>query len=375
VSRVSKVLVVGGGVAGLSAAVGLKQAGIEVDLVELSENHGVYHVGIIVQGNFLAAMGRLGVADEAISAGFPYDHVVNLNPVGGHLFTQPPIATGGKAYPPNLGITRPALHKVLVGRVRALGIPIRLGVTCASIDDRDERVDVNLTDGSSGSYDLVIGADGVRSSLRQVLFGDAHQPQFTGQGVWRYNVRRPGEMVDMQVYRGKPGMTVGLVPLDRETMYVFVASAEPGNPRFPVESRAEELRRRLQGYGGLIPEVREQVTDPALVVYRPMESMVMPAPWHKGRVLLIGDAVHPSTPHMGQGAAMAIEDAVVIVEELARRPDLDTALAAFMARRFERVRTVVESSAQVGRSETDPDAKIDVPALFGRVFALLSQPA
>jgi 2-polyprenyl-6-methoxyphenol hydroxylase-like FAD-dependent oxidoreductase len=374
-SPVSKVLVVGGGVAGLSSAIGLKQAGIDVEIVELSENHGVYHVGIIVQRNFLAAMGRLGVAEEAIAAGFPYDHVVNLNPAGGHLFTLPLIAAGGKAYPPNLGITRPALHKVLVGRARALGVPIRLGVTFAALDDRGGGVNVGFSDGSSGTYDLVIGADGVRSQLRQALFGTEHQPRFTGQGVWRYNVRRPADMRDMQLYRGKPGMTVGLVPLDQDTMYVFVASAEPGNPRYPVESRADELRRRLEGYGGLIPEVREQVTDPALVVYRPMESMVLPSPWHKGRVLLIGDAVHPSTPHIGQGAAMAIEDAVVIVDELTRQPDLHTALDAFMQRRFERVRIVVEASSEVGRSETEPGAKIDVPALIGRVFGLLSQPA
>jgi 2-polyprenyl-6-methoxyphenol hydroxylase-like FAD-dependent oxidoreductase len=370
----SKALVVGGGVGGLSAAIGLRQAGVEADLVEISENHGVYHVGIIVQANFLAAMGKLGAADAAIAAGYPYEKVVNLNPAGGHIFTQPPIATGS-AYPPNLGITRPALHRVLVERARAVGVPIRLGVTVRDIADEAEGVAVTFSDGSRDLYDLVIGADGIRSALRDKVFGTAHQPKFTGQGVWRYNVRRPADLSDMQIYRGKPGMTVGLVPLDRETMYVFVASAEPGNPRFAVETRADELRRRLEGYGGYIPQVREQVTDPALVVYRPMESMVMPAPWYRGRTVLIGDAVHPSTPHLGQGAAMAIEDAVVLVDELGRHDTVEAALAAFMQRRFDRVRTVVEASGSIGEYEMNPGMKLDIPGLIHSVFAMLAKDA
>jgi 2-polyprenyl-6-methoxyphenol hydroxylase-like FAD-dependent oxidoreductase len=178
----------------------------------------------------------------------------------------------------------------------------------------------------------------------------------------------------MQIYRGKPGMTVGLVPLDADTMYVFVASAEPGNPRFPVEARAGELRKRLEGYGGHVPAVREQVTDPSLVVYRPMESMVMPAPWYRGRVVLIGDAVHPSTPHLGQGAAMAIEDALVLVDELAGKVTVEDALAGFMQRRFERVRTVVEASGAIGNYEMNPGTKLDIPGLIGSVFAMLARP-
>jgi len=374
VAAISKALIIGGGIGGLSTAIGLRQAGIDVDLVEISENHGVYHVGIIVQANFLAAMGKLGVADAAIAAGFPYGLVVNLNPLGGHIFTQPAIANG-TGYPPNLGITRPALHRVLVGRVGELGVPIRLGVTLTDFSDDGNGVDVTFSDGSQGRYDLVIGADGIRSTLRDKVFGATHQPRFTGQGVWRYNVRRPADLADMQIYRGKPGMTVGLVPLDRDTMYVFVASAEPGNPRFAMETRADELRRRLEGYGGHVPEVRAQVTDPALVVYRPMESMVMPAPWHHGRVVLIGDAVHPSTPHLGQGAAMAIEDAVVLVDELVRHGSTDAALAAFMQRRFERVRTVVEASGSIGEYEMNPGMKLDIPSLIGSVFSMLAQPA
>jgi len=373
VAAISKALVVGGGVGGLAAAIGLKQAGIDIDLVEISENHGVYHVGIIVQANFLAAMGKLGIADAAIAAGFPYDKVVNLNPAGGHIFTQAPIATGAP-YPSNLGITRPALHKILVGRARELGVPIRLDTTVSDIDDRGDKVEVTFSDGSKTSYDLVVGADGIRSTLRAKVFGGGHEPAFTGQGVWRYNIQRPAELTDMQIYRGKPGMTVGLVPLDADTMYVFVASAEPGNPRFPVETRAGELRKRLEGYGGHVPAVREQVTDPSLVVYRPMESMVMPAPWYRGRVVLIGDAVHPSTPHLGQGAAMAIEDALVLVDELAGKATVEEALAGFMQRRFERVRTVVEASGAIGNYEMNPGTKLDIPGLIGSVFAMLARP-
>jgi len=373
VAAIAKALVIGAGIGGLSAAIGLKRRGVDVELVEISKSHAVYHVGIIVQANFLAALGELGMAEKAIASGFLYNNIHNCDAAGNIVFTQPPMTLGTR-YPPYLGLTRPALHRVLTETARECGIPLRLGVTFETITEIEDRPRVSFTDGSSGRYDLVVGADGLKSNVRRLLFGGEHEPQFTGQGVWRYNVNRPAEVTDLYVFRGKPGMTTGLVPLSKETMYIFVASAEPSNPRFAPGTLALEFRQRLEGYGGPMVEAREQVVDSELVVYRPMESMILPAPWYRGAVLLIGDAVHPSTPHLGQGAALAVEDAIVLADEIERKRSLQEALDAFMARRFARAATVVEGSLKLGEVEKHPELKVNVPELIGQVLGLLSQP-
>ncbi len=373
-ANVAKVLIVGGGIGGLAAAVGLHQRGIDVEIVEKMERSEVYHVGIIVQGNFLHALGKLGLAERAIAAGFPYDGFHNYDTQNNHLFSQPPIYMGEGDFPAFLGLTRPALHEIQLDAVTNAGIPMHLGVTFSGMEETGDGVEVTFTDGRSATYDLVIGADGWNSDVRRLLMGDAHEPEYTGQGVWRYNVPRPDDMRDMTLFRGKPGGTTGLVPLTQDEMYVFHVCGEEGNPRFPRDSLADELRKRLEGYKGPVEGVREAVDDASQVVYRPLYAGLVPAPWNRGRIVLLGDAVHSSTPHMGQGAALAVEDAVVLAEELDEAADLTSALTNYAERRFERCKQVVEGSRAIGDHEMNPDDGLDVPALFARVYATLSQP-
>lgn len=373
-TQVHKVLVVGGGIGGLAAAVGLKRKGIDVEIAEKMETSTVYHVGIIVQGNFLHALGELGLADKAIEAGFPYDGFHNYDVNNNFLFSQPPIYMGDGDYPAFLGLTRPALHEIQIDAVKEMGIPLHLGVTYETIDETDDGVKVTFTDGRVETYDLVIGADGWNSQTRRLLFGDETQAEYTGQGVWRYNIPRTDDLKDMTLFRGKPGGTAGLVPLTEDTMYLFYVGGEPGNPHFPVETLADELRERIAVYKGPVEKVREQITDSTKVVYRPLYALLQPKPWHSGRVVLLGDAIHSSTPHMGQGAALAVEDAVVLAEELASDKDLATALDSYADRRFDRCKQVVEGSRAIGDHELNPDDGLDVPALFGRVYETLSQP-
>ncbi|RZN31443.1 FAD-dependent monooxygenase [Bradyrhizobium sp. Leo121] len=371
---VNTALIIGGGIGGLATALGLKRKGIDVEIVERMEQSQVYHVGIIVQGNFLHALGRLGLAEKAIAAGFPYDGFHNYDANGNFLFSQPPIYMGDGDFPAFLGLTRPALHEVQLDAVREEGIPLRLGVTYEKLEDLGDKVSVTFTDGSTKSYDIVIAADGVNSPTRKLLFGDKYEPAFTGQGVWRYNIPRPADLKDMMLFRAKPGGTAGLVPLTKNTMYLFYVGGESGNPYFPPETLAKELQDRIAVYKGPIESVRPHITDPKLVVYRPLFATLVREPWHRGRIVLLGDACHASTPHMGQGAALAVEDAVVLAEELTTAKDIDTALSNHFNRRFERCKQVVEGSMAIGAHELDPNDGLDVPALFGRVYQTLAQP-
>jgi 2-polyprenyl-6-methoxyphenol hydroxylase-like FAD-dependent oxidoreductase len=137
-------------------------------------------------------------------------------------------------------------------------------------------------------------------------------------------------------------------------MYMFLTTSEPGNPWMPEDRLHDLMRARLAGYRGLAAEVRERIQSPDRVVYKPMETLLLSPPWYRGRVLLIGDAAHTTTPHHAQGAAMAVEDAVVLSELLARDGGLDGILEQFMQRRWARCKLVVDASVQVGEWEQNP---------------------
>ena len=157
-------------------------------------------------------------------------------------------------------------------------------------------------------------------------------------------------------------------------MYIFVTSPEPGNPFLEPSTLADEMRDRIRGRGAKVEEFMEQITDPSLVVYRPLETCVIPAPWHKGRIVLIGDAAHSSTPHLGQGAAMAVEDAVVLAEELDKDAPMDDRLNAFVTRRFDRAKFIADSSALLGEWQMNPTPDADPMGLYERVRVFIGEP-
>lgn len=373
-AKIGKVLIIGGGVGGLSTAIALHSRGIEVEVVELHRHWKVYHVGIIVSSNFVRALARIGVARAAVDAGFAHKGWRYFDNDGNELGRDPGISTAGPEYPADLGLARPALHDVLCQRVLELGVPLRRGVTFARIEQGRDNVLVKFTDGTKGTYDLVIGADGAYSKVRDWLFDGRFQPRFTGQGCWRYNVPRPKDQLWADAYVGNPRQSAGYVPLTEETMYIFLTCAEPGNPRFAEETLADEMRKRLACYGGPMGELAKLITDPSLVVYRPLEVCVLPPPWYKDRVVLIGDAAHSATPHLGQGAAMAVEDAVVLAEELDKDGPLEERLGAFMKRRHQRASHIAGTSLLLGEWQMNPAPDADPVGAWHDMRQFIGEP-
>ena len=346
------ILIVGGGIGGLSLAIGLGRVGIHADLVEVKKSWAVYGVGIIQPGNAIRAYKALGIADRCLEHGYVYKRQ--------RYYAADGTLLGERAMPPvegldmvgNCGIPRPILQEILVSEATALGANIRLGVTIAGLRDNGDDVDATFTDGNTGRYDLVIGADGTYSTVRQMFFGDIYKPCFSGQGCWRFTTEKPPEMEYSATFYGPN--KAGLIPLTRTSMYMFLTTTEPGNPWMAGDRLHELMRERLHGHSGFAAEIRGRIRRPEDVVYKPLETILVPSPWYRGRVLLIGDAAHTTTPHHAQGAAMAVEDAVVLSELLAQSDDVPVVLDRFMERRWERCKLVVEASLQVGELELNP---------------------
>lgn len=373
---VKRVLVAGGGIAGLSAAIALGKADIEVDLIEIKSDFKVYHIGLILNANVVRAFSELGVVDALLAAGFGYAsvHFCDRNGVLERVVSSKSLI--GPRYPSHIGVTRPRLHAVLAEAAGAAGTNMRFGLSCEHIEQDRDQVRVKFSDGSVATYDFVVGADGIGSQVRSLLFGDGYQPQFTGQGAWRYSVPRPPEVTDSAIYNsGVAGGKAGYVPLSDSTMYVWTLSTEPGNPKLPTECLAEMFRERLRDYGGVLAEARDRhIVDSRLVVYRPLESLFMPAPWYRGRILLIGDAAHATTPHLGQGAAQAIEDALLLGRLLTQGGAIPELLEEFMRRRYQRCKFVVESSLQIGQWEQHPTPDADPIGLTAKMIKLMEEP-
>jgi 2-polyprenyl-6-methoxyphenol hydroxylase-like FAD-dependent oxidoreductase len=364
---VQNVLIVGAGIGGLSAAIGLGQAGIAVEIVEIKDAWAIHGVGIIQPGNAIRAYKALGVADRCLERGFVFARQRHYDTDGNLMGERTMPRVEGLDLVGQCGIPRPVLQDILVSATMDSGARIRMGVTVGALHDHGGGIRVDFTDGSSGDYDLVVGADGTYSKIRDMVFGDIYQPRFSGQGCWRFSTEKPSEMDWSCAFHGPN--KAGLIPLTRDTMYMFLTTSEPGNPWMPDDRLHELMRDRLHGHRGLAGEIRERIVRPESVVYKPLETVLVPPPWYRGRVLLIGDAAHTTTPHHAQGAAMAVEDAVVLSELLQRDGDLDDLLEQFMERRWPRCRLVVDASVQVGEWEQNPTptSVADAIALSNRV--------
>ncbi len=332
-------------------------------MVEVKPTASVYGVGINQPANSLRALRTIGVLDDCLDAGFRFDRM-SFHDWHDELIVEVPSGLGGSDVPANNALTRADLQKALMGATDRSGIKIAYGTTATSIHDDGYGVDVQLSDGRSGRYDLVIGFDGIKSGIRPLVGDRGDAAVFSGYSVWRLTVPRPSDVVFPRLYLGV-GSKAGVIPLNDREMYLLLVTPEPGNPRLDETRFDDLLVERLAPYTGLIGDLRDSVSSPAGIVYSPLIEVFLPSPWHRGRIIALGDAAHACAPHLTQGAAMALEDAVVLAEELGADRSVDQALGAFMARRWERCRFVHEASHAILAAEMSVTIQTLAPTIAG----------
>ncbi|MCW2367328.1 2-polyprenyl-6-methoxyphenol hydroxylase-like FAD-dependent oxidoreductase [Sphingobium sp. B7D2B] len=365
-------LVVGGGVGGMSASLSLAKRGVAVELIDIDPQWRAYGAGISVTGLSLRAFDDLGILDEIREQGF-VGTGFRLRTPDGAVVMETPRHAGLAPIDSSGGIMRPVLHAILQRHVRKADVTVTLGVEPRGFRESGDGVTVALSDGTERTVDLVVAADGIQSKTRKALFPDAPAPQFTGQGCWRIVADRPEGLDGAEMYIGGP-VKLGLNPISQDKLYAFILEHVPDNPWYADEDMLPRVAQLLAPYGGDIVKIRESLGEDSLVNYRPLEWQLLPLPWHKGRVVVIGDAAHATTPHMASGAGLAAEDGLVLADELAKTDDVEAALTAFGVRRFERARMVVENSVRIGEIEMAGGNQVDANKMLGGTMQKLKEP-
>jgi len=342
-------IVVGAGIGGLAAAIGLKRAGCTVEVYERARELKAVGAGITIQPNAVLALRHLGVGEEIVRAGQVLKPTAGLARADGTVLSQLDAAEGERLIAevgaPIVGIHRATLHDVMVA---ALGREhLRLGHTAEGYELTDSSVKVRFHGGEVREAELVVGADGIRSACRRQLLGDG-EPTYAGYFCWRGISPTRGELP--QGWGGEvwgAGRRFGGCTVDGGRLYWFaVAQGPPGGEDPKGSARAAVLKH----FEDFVPMFRDVIaaTPEEAIIRSDIADRPTVTKWGEGRLTLLGDAAHPMTPNLGQGACQAIEDALVLATGIARGSDVAAALRAYEAERQRRANAVVEAARRFG---------------------------
>ena len=376
ISSIARALVVGGGIGGMAAAISLAERGVSVDLIDLDPDWRVYGAGITITGPTLRAYRRLGMLDAIKQQGAITNKTRLFRFDGTHMLDldEPVIEEG---LPATGGIMRPVLHKIMQHRVNGLNIAVRLGLTVDALtnsSDGQGAVDVTFSDGTHDRYDLVVGADSVASRVRDLAFPHMGPAVPTGQGCWRISIRKPPGLDMGEFFLGHAN-PCGITACGPDTVYMWMLTPHIEREAFmDDEELFVTLKHLLADFGGNAGWIRDNMTRQDWINYRPLAAALQPGSWSNGRIVLLGDAVHATTPHLASGAGMAVESGIVLAEELARADTVEAGLHAYEARRFDRCRDVIETSVAVGRLQLEHGPPEEHAKLLQGALARLNNP-
>jgi len=335
------ILIVGAGIAGTALAAALRRRGIPCELVERETGWTTVGAGITLYPNGMRALRSLGLADAVLASGAIVERVRTLTRKG-ELVAEIP----GENWPgmgPMVAIHRPRFQALLVAALA--GVPVRMRTRILRMRSRRDGVEVAFSDGREERYELVVGADGIRSCVRDHCFAPS-SPRYVGQMYWRGTVSAP--LVPCATLQFGKDRFVAIVPLGDERTYVAAQLHAAAPVSLAAPAWRAGMETRFADFGSPALEALRLIEDD--LHFGPVEEIDRDE-WRAGRVVLIGDAAHACSPVLTQGGSLAIEDAVLLAELLAGaglgaavsdERAIDAVLAAFVVRREPRTRWVRE---------------------------------
>jgi FAD-dependent urate hydroxylase len=348
-----RILIVGGGIAGLATARAFHQRGFRPQIIERAAEWPEAGTGMYMPANGVRALKALGLDAVVTSRGFVITHQRVLNQRGS-LLQDIDLKDVWGACGPCLAIPRRDFHSELVKG--AFGLPLRVRTAVESIHQQAGNVKATFSDGSSGEFDVIVGADGIRSTVRRLAFDVGH-PRYVGQVSWRFVVEGFPEIGAWTVMLGR-GKSFLTIPLGKGRVYCY---CDIGSPRTedPTGGDVERLRQLFEGFADPVPRILECVERAQDMYFSPIEEVAQQSSVN-GHVVLIGDAAHGMSPNMAEGASLALEDAVVLAETIAAEQSLDESLSSFAARRTPRISWVREMTHRRDRMRALPPAVRDL---------------
>jgi 2-polyprenyl-6-methoxyphenol hydroxylase-like FAD-dependent oxidoreductase len=343
----SKVLIIGGGIGGLTAAVALRQRGIEAVVYEAAPELQPVGKGIWVPTNAMLVLQRLGLSDAVGEAGWTLERIQLRSATDGLLqdFDLRKVVE-------RFGQSTVSIHRAALVNVLAGGLPtgtLHLGKRFVSFQQDDRVATAHFSDGTQDRGDVLIGADGIRSSVREQLFPGVPL-RYSGQTCFRgiADLEPPKEIARTcwEIWGGE--LRVGLSPVGPRQIYWFAPMLAPADSPTPTGSLADWLATRYAGFPDPVPETLRH-TPSADIVRTDLYDFVPIDRWCQGRVVLLGDAAHATTPNLGQGGAQAIEDAYVLAQQLAQSSRPIEAFQAYESLRMPKAKWVVNTAWKFGR--------------------------
>lgn len=339
-------IIIGGGIGGLTTAVALRRSGIDAQVYERAPELHEVGAGLSLWANAVKALRRLGLADAVQAAG-QTGLGGSIRTWRGDILSQVAAADLEARYgASNVAIHRADLHRVLL---HALGEErVHLGAECTRFRQDETGVTAQFADGREARADFLVGADGIHSVIRRQLFGQ-EKVRYAGYTAWRgvaavdATLAPPGAGFEAW---GR-GRRFGVVPIGGGRVYWFATQNTRANGKDAAIGRKAEVLSLFQDW--LAPvEALIQATDEAAILRNDIVDRKTLKEWTNRRVTLLGDAAHPMTPNLGQGACQAIEDAVMLPQRLQAMDDIESGLRSYELRRLQRANFIVRASRQIG---------------------------
>ena len=340
-----KVTIIGAGIGGLTLAIALQKKGIEVEIFEATSAFRKVGAGIVLAMNAMQIYQRLGLAEQLKTSGNCLDKMAITNADLKVMAGNELAYFEGKYNLNNVAIHRATLHEILLSKLQ--NVPLHLDKKLKKVEERVDGIYLEFLDGSKHQSDVVIGADGIHSGVRQSIFPQAKE-RFAKQLCWRgvasFKLEKGMEYTMREAWGS--GRRFGIVPIENDQVYWFACASYQKNAT--KEFKEVDLGELFSNFNPLVAQLIK-ATPSDQIIEAELSDLEILKTWHKGKICLMGDAAHATTPNMGQGANQAIESAWVLADCLAKEADCKTAFEAYQNIRQAKAIQIIKTSWQIGQ--------------------------